>query len=144
MPTGVPIQQIPNQAFSITLDGVLYDLKILTNNGVTSVSLSINGQDVLDNALAASAAPIIPAPYQEAGNFMFLTANQQLPYYEQFGLTQSLLYFTADELATFRTPVLDYSTPTPSSPMVPTMTVNSFNPAGGLPLRFAPQGYEAA
>lgn len=138
MPIGVPIQQLPNQNFSTTLNGVLFDITILSNNGVTSVSLNINGNEVLENALAAAAAPVIPAKYQESGNFMFLTANQQIPTYEQFGLTQSLFYFTAAELSAYRTP------PVPASPRVPTMTVNSFNPIGGLPLRFAPQGYVEA
>ncbi len=76
--------------------------------------------------------------YLEAGNFLFLTANYQLPYYTQFGTTQSLFYFTAEELDALR------AAPVASSPRVPTVTAAFFNPAGQLPLRFAPTGYVEA
>lgn len=138
MPTGVPLQQIPNQSFTITLDGVLFTLTLKKCNGAMMMSAAIGGVDTIDNLICAACAPIIPARYLESGNFMFLTANNQLPDYTQFGLTQSLFYFTAAELAAFRVP------PVASSPAVPTVTAAFFNPIAGLPLRFAPQGYTQA
>lgn len=138
MPTGVPIQPIPNQSLTITLDGNLYEISIKATNGVMAVSVNCNGTDILDNAHAVACAAIIPAKYQEAGNFVFLTANQQLPNYEQFGLSQSLVYFTEAELAVFRTQ------PAAASPRLPTVTAANFNPIAALPLRFAPQGYVEA
>lgn len=138
MPTGVPIQQIANQTFSITLDGNLYTVTLKTCNGVITCSLIQNGETIIENLIAPSAGPIIPARYLEEGNFAFLTANQQVPDYQQFGLTQSLLYFTADELATFRTE------PAAATPQVPTVTATFFNPLAALPLRFAPEGYVEA
>lgn len=132
MPVGVPIESIPSQKFSIVLDSNLYQLAIRQATGVVVVSVTRNGVDIIDNLIAAAAAPIIPAKYQEAGNFMFLTANNQLPNYQLFNISQSLFYFTADELAAFRTS--------------PTPPVNAafFDPVGALPLRFAPQGYVIA
>lgn len=138
MPTGLPLQQLPNQSFTITLDNNLFEFSILATNGSTSVSITENGTDILNNGRAVSCGPIIPAKYLEAGNFLFLTANQQLPDYNQFGLTQSLLYFSAAELAALRVP------PVAPSPTVPTVTAASFNPIAALPLRFAPQGYVLA
>jgi len=132
MPQNVPIQSIPNQTFSVTLDNNLFDLAIRTTNGVTSVSVTINGVDTIDNIRAVAGSPIIPYQYLEAGNFMFLTANYQLPIYTQFNITQTLDYFTAAELAVFRTP--------PAFPI----TAADFNPLGALPLRFSPIGYVAA
>lgn len=132
MPIGVPLQSIPSQNFTITLDGNLFEITIKETAGVMAVSLVINGVDTIDNLIAASGAPIIPAQYLEAGNFMFLTANNQLPYYTQFNVTQSLFYFTAAELASFRT-----------AP-VPPVTATFFNPVGELPWRFAPRGYVKA
>lgn len=138
MPTGIPLQQIPNQSFTITLAGTLFNITLKRCNGVMVMSASIEGVDTIDNLICAAGAPIIPARYLETGNLMFLTANNQLPDYRQFGLTQSLLYFTAAELAVFRVP------PVASSPAVPTVTAAFFNPIAGLPLRFAPQGYTQA
>jgi hypothetical protein len=141
MPQIIPLQSIPNQSFNINLDGNLWDIVIRTTDGldpVTVMSLTINGALVIENLIAAAAAPIIPAQYQENGNFMFLTANNQMPIYSQFNVTQSLFYFSAAELAALRVPAVA------ASPEVPTVTAASFNPIAQLPLRFAPQGYEAA
>lgn len=137
MPIGIPLQPITPLDLTITLDQNLYQMVIRATNGCMCVSLTRNGLDILDNARAVAAGPIIPEQYQEAGdgNFMFLTSNNQLPNYEQFGVTQQLLYFSAEELAAFRVP------PVAASPLVPTVTVDSFDPVGGLPLRFSPQGY---
>lgn len=132
MPQSVPIQAIPNQSFSVTLDGNLFDIAIRETNGIMSVSMSINGVDTLDNMRAVAGSPVIPYRYQEAGNFMFLTANYDLPDYTQFNTTQSLVYFTAAELDIFRVP--------PTLPIKET----DFNPIGELPLRFSPQGYVSA
>ena len=142
MPTQIPIQQLPSQTFSITLDNNLYDISIKTCNGVTTVSMTQNGTDIIDNAIAPAAGPIIPAQYLEAGNFAFLTANQQLPNYEQFGLSQSLIYFTEAELSAFRVPPNSYTAPlSPPTPETPTVGESYFNPIAALPLRFSPQGY---
>ena len=43
MPVGCPIQAIPNQEFSITLNGNVYDIGIGATAGVMSVSISLNG-----------------------------------------------------------------------------------------------------
>jgi hypothetical protein len=135
MPKIIPLQAIPNQDFTITLDNNLWEIGIHTCNGIVAVTLTLNGTLLIENLIGASCAPIIPAQYQENGNFVFLTANQQLPVYSQFNVTQSLFYFSASELAVLRTP------PVASSRYVPTVTAESFNPIGSLPLRFSPQGY---
>lgn len=129
MPTGVPIQAIPNQSFSITLDNQLFAISIKETNGCVAVSIDVNGVNVIENLRTVSGSPIIPAKYQEAGNFMFVTANQQVPDYLRFNVTQTLQYFTAAELTAFRAPV------------PPPIMAAFFDPLGGLPLRFAPRGY---
>ena len=131
MPQNVPIQSVPNQSFLCTLDQNFFDITIKTTNGITAVSLTVNGVDVIDGIRAVAGSLIIPYQYLEAGNLMFLTADEDLPIYTQFNVTQTLVYFTAAELATYRTPSTE------------PITVADFNPLGGLPLRFAPQGYVA-
>lgn len=139
MPQGIPIQAIPNQSFSISLEQNQYDIEIRYTNGCMSVSISLNGTTLVENLRAAACTPLLPAQYQEEGqgNFMFLTASEQLPNWQQFNATQQLFYFSASELAVFRT------APVAASRYVPTVTAASFNPIGGLPLRFSPTGYVA-
>lgn len=127
----IPLQAIPNQAFTIVLDNNQWLFTIKTANEITAVSVGLNNDVVLDNARAIANGLIIPSIYeeQESGNFIFLTQNFQLPYYTQFGTTQVLIYVTNAELATFRAPVA-----------LP-ITASDFSPLGDLPLRFSPQGY---
>ena len=126
----LPIQQIPNQSFSVALDGNNWDFVLKTAGDTTVVSLTLNGTDILDGARAVAGGFIIPSLYQEAGNFFFVTQNFELPYYTEFTVTQNLIYISASELAVLRTP--------PASPII---TAASFNPLGALPLRFQPIGY---
>jgi len=126
----LPIQQLPNQSLSVLLDGNQWNFLLKTVQDTTVVSLTLNGTDILDSARAVAGGFIIPSLYQEAGNFFFVTQNFDLPYYTQFNVTQALIYISAAELAILRTP-----------PVSPYITAASFNPIGGLPLRFSPQGY---
>lgn len=134
----VPIQQLPNQTFSISLENNTYDITLKTTNGVMSATIVRNNVMIVENARCVAGFPIIPSLYQEDGNFIFFTQNQQLPDYTLFNVTQTLTYLTVAELAAFRVP------PVAASPQVPTVTAASFNPLGALPLRFQTQGYTVA
>ena len=129
MPKSIPIASVPNQVFTVVLDGNNWDISIRLSDGVMAVSLSLNGTPVIENLRAVATMRLIPSRYEEAGNFIFLTANGQLPDYALFGTTQSLLYVSAAELAAIRAP-------TPVR-----ITKAYFNPLAALPLRFAPQDY---
>ena len=129
MPQQIPIQAIPNQEFTVSLNNNSWDITLKTTAGQISASLSLNNTVILSNARCVSGMRIIPSQYEENGNFIFSTQNFQLPNYEQFNLTQFLLYFSAAELAAIR--VL---TPQP-------ITAAYFNQIAALPLRFSPQGY---
>lgn len=134
----VPIQSLPNQTFSISLENNTYGITLRTTNGVISATIIRNDVVIVENARCVAGFPIIPSVYQEEGNFIFFTQNQQLPDYTLFNVTQTLVYVTEAELAAYRVP------PVAASAEVPTVTAASFNPVGGLPLRFAPQGYALA
>lgn len=125
----IPLSAIPNQQFSIQLDGGFFSLGLFTTRGVMSVSISLNNQVLLMNTRAAAGALIIPSRYEESGNFVFLTSNFELPDYTKFGLSQSLAYATAADLAVLRQAV------------APPITADVFNPIADVPLRFSPQGY---
>lgn len=127
----IPIKTVPNQSFTVTLDNNQWDFTIKSTNGTVSVSLTFNNVALLSNARAVGNTKIIPAEYQEDGNFMIVVQNFELPDYTQFGITQALIYVSAAELAVIRQP-----------PTLP-ITAAFFNPDGPLPLRFAPQGYTA-
>jgi len=129
MSQDIPIQALPNQAFAVVLDGDSWDVAIKTTNGATAVSLMRNGIAIIENLRAAAGMRIIPSRYEEAGNFVFVTAAFALPDYRRFGVDQNLVYFGAAELAALRIPP------------APPITTAYFNPIAALPLRFAPRNY---
>jgi len=125
----VPIQAVPNQSFSVTLDGNNYVLGIKYTNGCMSVSIVRNTVQIIENMRVVAGQLVIPFRHLESGNFFFTTANQQLPNYEQFNITQQLIYLSADELATLRERTQGI------------VTASDFDALGRLPLRFAPKDY---
>jgi hypothetical protein len=125
----IPLESLPNQTFTVVLDSNQWVVTLKTTNGVISVSLSLNNIDIVDNARAVANELIIQSEYLESGNFLFLTQNFDLPNYTQFGITQSLIYLSAVDLAGLRV--------APPSPI----TATDFNPIAPLPLRFSPSNY---
>lgn len=96
--TQVPIQAIANQSFTITLENNFYQISLKETNGVMSSSIIRNDILIQSNARMASGYFLIPYKYQQSGNFFMLTDNGDYPYYDQFGITQYLLYITQAEL----------------------------------------------
>ena len=94
----ITLAPIPNQAFSVTLNSVRYDIRIYLAANVMCCDLSINGTPIITGIRLVSGALIIPYRYLENGNFLITTLNDELPWYEEFEATQFLIYFTQDEL----------------------------------------------
>ncbi len=98
----VPLQAIPNQTVSITLGDSSYAVSLRETNGVMSVDLARDNVVLLRGIRAVYGSPLIPYKYLEAGNFIFLTLDGNLPDYTLFGTTQFLLFYSASELGAIR------------------------------------------
>lgn len=122
----IPLQNAPKFDFQIELDNNLWDISIITTNGVMSATLILNGTLVIQNVRCVAGTPLLPYKYQENGNFIFITQNQQYPNYVNFSQTQFLWYYSQSELSLFRSGSI------------------LFNPLGGAPLRYKPVGYMEA
>ena len=125
----IPIQALPNQSFSVILDGNQWDWTIELVNDAIAVTLALNGNTVISGLNIVGGMRIIPSEYEEAGNFVLVTLNQQVPDYTQFGTGQNLIYLSAVELDAIRVPP------------PPILTDAYFDPNAALPLRIFPQGY---
>lgn len=128
----LPIQALPNQSFSVQLDNNQWAWTIEVANDGIAVTLSLNGNVVISGLNIAGGARIIPSEYEEAGNFVLVTIDQEVPDYTQFGTGQQLVYLSAAELALIRVPP------------PPVLTPAYFDPNAALPLRIFPQGYTQA
>ena len=128
----VQIEAVPNQSFSFSVDNNQWQITLKSLAGIVAASLQLNGTGVIDNARCVANGLIIPYRYLENGNFFFSTANQELPDYTKFNISQSLIYLSPSDLLAIHAPF-------PSR-----WTQANFNQLGGLPLRFKPQGYTLA
>ena len=100
----VPLEIIPNQSLSIQFDDVRYDIRFRDIGSMMSADISINDEVILEGHRVVGGFPLIPYKYLESpgGNFIFTTELGDIVYWDQFGITQSLIYFTPDELEAIR------------------------------------------
>jgi len=100
----IPLQAIPNQSFSVTLEGNLYALTLRTIQNGTYADITLNGNVLITGTRCVVNKPLLPYPYLEGvgGNFAFVTQNSEYPNYAEFGTTQALYYVTVAEVAAAR------------------------------------------
>lgn len=98
----VGIATLANQALSIQLDERFYEIELREANGVMSATITRDGVTIVSNIRVTAGTPLLPYRYQEAGNFIMTTDGEAIPYWDQFNVTQFLVYLSADELAAYR------------------------------------------
>lgn len=95
----ITLQQVPNQRLSANLDGNRWDIVVKEADGIMFVDLAINDIPILTGQRVVAGTPAIPYEYlQGFGNFLFLTENDELPYWDQFGVSQQLAFVSAGEV----------------------------------------------
>jgi hypothetical protein len=98
----IELKQLPNQSTSITLNGNIYDITIRSTTNSTTATIARNGSVLVSNIRILPLYPILPYRYLENGNFCLITDADDLPDYTLFGVSQSLVYLTPDELTELR------------------------------------------
>lgn len=101
----VELKAIPNQKFAINVDKNRYSIALNAINDFMAATIYRNGDLLIAGVRCVAKEPLIPYTYLENGNFVFTTENDDLPWYEQFGVTQQLLYLSNDDLAALRASV---------------------------------------
>lgn len=94
----IPIVATPNQSLSIRVDNIRLVLRIKEASGVMVADLERDGEIIISGTRVLAGEPIIPYRYLEDGNFLLLTINDELPDWNAFGASQSLVYMTAAEV----------------------------------------------
>lgn len=97
----IALQPIANQELSIPLEGSRYIITIKEANGVMAASITRDDVLVVSNTRIVADGLILPyrAQWFGFGNFMLATQDEEIPYFDQFGITQFLVYVTAEEMA---------------------------------------------
>ncbi|MEQ6970745.1 phage baseplate plug family protein [Pectobacterium polaris] len=100
MANKLPLEELPNQSFTIRLDNSRYAITIKTLT-TELMAISIYRDDVLliQNQRAMPDTMLLPSHMANRfGNFMFTTPNDEYPYYTAFGAGHELHYIPASEL----------------------------------------------
>ena len=97
----IPLQPIANQELSIPLDGARFVLTIKEAAGAMICTVERDGVVLIANTRMVADQYVLPYEYlhQGFGNFFISTTGENIPYYDQFGVTQFMVYATADEIA---------------------------------------------
>jgi len=98
----ITLQQIPNQALSVQVDGNFYEIRITAGKSTMNVDMYRNNALIISGFRIVAGSLFIAYRYLEAGNFFIQTVNQEIPYYPKFGSTQKLIYIPQVELNSIR------------------------------------------
>ena len=100
----IPLEALPNQELSVQLDGVRYVIRLRTVNGVMALDLTLDEVEIVRGERLHASEFFIPYDYLEGdgGNFVFVTDDGDYPFWTEFEISQSLVYFTAEEMAEAR------------------------------------------
>jgi len=99
------LQALPKQQFTIALDNTLYEIAIRETAGCMSADVTRGGDPtpVVSGYRCVAGELVLPEDRENGyGNFMFLTLDGDLPWWESFGTTQLLVYASPAELAAVR------------------------------------------
>lgn len=95
----VPIKNIPNQSFSVTLNGVGYRIQLRTIQGLTFMSVWVNNEALFYNQICTPNNWVNQYDYISVnGKFYFYCLDDEYPNYEKFGVTQALYFLTPEEV----------------------------------------------
>jgi len=110
----IPVNNVPNQIFNVTLETVLCRIKLQSKdnvlgynedpNALTSslyFSLETNNNEITNTTICENLNFLIKQSYVDfGGNFLFVdTQGKSDPYYSELNTRFLLIYLTADEYA---------------------------------------------
>lgn len=99
----INLDAIPSQRFTATLGGNNYEIKIYSIDGNMSYDLSVNSVQIIAGFKMVNDILLLAYPHQEInGNILLQIAEDEIPDYRRFGLSQFLFYLTEEETAAYR------------------------------------------
>lgn len=91
---------LPNQTFTVLLNGAEYRVTIRTIQGFTFMSAWIDDEPLFYNQLCSPNNWVNPYNYvSQNGKFYFECLDDNYPTYTRFGIDQRLIFYTPEEVA---------------------------------------------
>jgi len=89
----ISLAQEPNQSISVVLDGNRWDIVIKVGNNMMYADFTMNDVVLVRSIRLLADQAALPHGYLAIpGNFVLYTINDENPWWEKFGSSQSLLY----------------------------------------------------
>lgn len=99
----ITLQAIPNQSLTFTADNHFFEVSLKACQDMMIATVSRDNVTIIAGSRCVAGAMLLPYRYQEdGGNLAIVTDPGDAPWYEQFGVTQFLVYYPAAELAVAR------------------------------------------
>lgn len=99
----VPLKQVPNQVFAISLNDADYRIALRTIQGLLYMSCWIDGTPLFYNQLCTPNNWVNVYDYISVnGKFYFECLDNEYPTYTSLGVNQRLLFLTPDEVQELR------------------------------------------
>ena len=101
----VPLNNtLPNQEFTILLNGKNFDLAIRTVDDISLLTITVDGIKIVDSIKCMPNVPLLYYKYLQSqyGDFIFSTTDNEYPYYTGFSGRYKLFYLTYDEVEVFK------------------------------------------
>ena len=100
----IPLAAIPNQSLSVVIDTVRYDIAVRQCSVVMEIDIARNSVPLVSGMRCNAGTLLLPFLSLENGygNFAFSTEDDNYPDWQQFGITQFLIFITNDELVAAR------------------------------------------
>ncbi|MBC5791104.1 phage baseplate plug family protein [Providencia sp. JUb39] len=94
----IPLNTVPNQRLRVSLGDDEWELTIKVARSVMFCDIKRNDITLIQGIRVMPNQPLIPYRYLSGtGNFAFITDNDELPWWEQFGKSQYLVWWGADD-----------------------------------------------
>lgn len=97
----VPLRALANQSLSMPLGDSRYEITVKEATGCMVCTIVRDDVVLVQNVRLLPDAYVLPYDYLEGGegNFFFAVQDESLPWWESFGLTQFMVWASADEIA---------------------------------------------
>ena len=95
-------KNIPNQEFSTTINNVDITIQLKAGpQGITLATVSTSTSVIAESVPCFANQVILPYPWMESeinGNLVFVTENDEYPYWENFGTSCNLYFYDLEDL----------------------------------------------
>ena len=100
MASTLELASVPNQSLESTIEGIRYSITLKACDDFMAATVLRDGETIVSGLRCCAGSLMIPYDFQYdgEGNFLILTDDGEIPYYDKFGVSQFLVYVTAAEI----------------------------------------------